>query len=113
MVRRAAFLHEIGTVDDTSHEVDPVLRSADLAAKCNESEPVVRALRGLVRSGGCLECRDKVIDGTLVFRVGSARVNDMTLDPQLGAALLQANAKADAMDRVRTEPLSGRLIAVG
>ncbi len=45
VVRRAAFLHEIGALDDSSNEHHPVQRSADLAAKFNESEEVVRALR--------------------------------------------------------------------
>ncbi len=45
VVRRAAFLHETGTLDDSSTEHHPAQRSADLASKFNESEEVVRALR--------------------------------------------------------------------
>jgi ribonuclease Y len=47
VVRRAALLHEIGAVDDSSPELHPALRSAELAQKFNESEGVVRALRSL------------------------------------------------------------------
>jgi len=45
VVRRAAFLHETGALDDSSNENHPVQRSADLASKFNEPEAVVRALR--------------------------------------------------------------------
>ena len=45
VVGRAAFLHEIGTIDDSSPELHPVQRGADIANKCNESEAVIRALR--------------------------------------------------------------------
>ncbi len=71
VVRRAAFLHETGTVDDSSHEVDPVLRSADLASKCNESEAVVRALRSLDPTE-----QDRSVEGILVqmgHRISDAR----------------------------------------
>jgi ribonuclease Y len=61
VVRRAAFLHEVGTVDDSSPEVHPALRSADLAAKFNESEAVVRALRSLDPAE-----HDRSLEGILV-----------------------------------------------
>jgi len=61
VVRRAAFLHETGTLDDSSSEHHPVQRSADLASKFNESEEVVRALRSFDPSE-----QERSLEGLLV-----------------------------------------------
>jgi ribonuclease Y len=61
VVRRAAFLHEVGNVDDSSAELHPTLRSADLAHKFNESDGVVRAIRSLHP-----EEQDRSLEGMLV-----------------------------------------------
>jgi len=61
VVRRAAFLHEIGAVDDSDTEVHPVQRSVDLATKFNEPEAVTRAIRSLHP-----EEQDKTVEGILV-----------------------------------------------
>ena len=61
VVRRAAFLHEIGAVDDSSSETHPILQAAELAQKFNESDGVVRAIRSLHP-----EEQERSVEGILV-----------------------------------------------
>jgi len=67
--------------------------------RAGESGPRVESLQ-IVRRSRRLERCDQELDGTLVFHILSAGVHEMALDAQLGATLLQANAKGDAMDRI-------------
>jgi ribonuclease Y len=61
VVRRAAFLHEAGTVDDGATELHPAQRSAELAQKFNEADEVVRAVRSLHP-----EAPERSLEGILV-----------------------------------------------
>jgi ribonuclease Y len=61
VVRRAAFLHETGRVEDSGSEAHPAQQSAELAAKFNEDEGVVQALRSLHP-----EEQERTLEGLLV-----------------------------------------------